>query len=517
MGDVNQIKETLRLLKEAQKSTSFSPAHEVAKAGGWSQSGSATTGITFYDLEAPAKTLYPVLTPIRNRVARVVGGKGIQANWKAITGINTTNVRLGVSEGNRGGITTHSAADYNAVFKGFGLEDFVTFEGDYAARGFDDVKARAVDGLLRAAMIQEEQVMVGGNTSLQLGTTPTPTLAQNADTVSTVTNGTLSVICVALGYAAYQALAGLNNGFTNATLGLTIDPNSVAVITRQQAGLGGSTDTFGGGVAAKSANATVTIDAAHKSAAASVATVNGAFGFAWYWGAAGSELLGAITTTNGVQINANAATSIAVGANLSTDNSTCNLECDGFLTQALKSGSGAYVSYQATGVPGTGTKLTTNNAGGIVEFDNMCFDRWNRYRLSLDTVWCHAQELMNINNIIVKNGGAPLIRFVQTDGGGGLVAGIQIESILNRITGQKMALNVHPNIPTGTIMSECSELPYKLSGVVDPVRMLLRQDYYQIQWPQLQRKYEYGVYFDGVLQHYFPPAIALILNVPNAS
>lgn len=515
MGDVNQVRETLRLLKEAQKG-SFTPNSEVAKAGGWSQSGSATTGITFYDLESPAKTLYPVLTPLRNRIARVVGGKGIQANWKAITGINTTNVRLGVSEGNRGGIATHSVADYNAVFKGFGLEDFATFEGDYAARGFDDVKARAVEGLLRATMIQEEQVDVGGNTSLQFGTTPTPTLAQNADTTSTVSNGALSVICVALGYAAYQALAGLNNGFTNATLGLTIDPNSIAIITRQQAGIGGGSDTFGGGVGQKSVNATVTIDAAHKSCAAYVTPVNGAFGYAWYWGAQGTEYLGAITTTNGLQIAANASTTVVVGSNLATDNSTCNLECDGLLTQALKANSGAYIAYQPTGVPGTGTKLTSNGAGGIVEIDNMCLDRWNRYRLSMDTLWVNAQELMNINNIIVKNGGAPLIRFEMT-GAGGLIAGIQIESILNRVTGQKIALHVHPNIPAGTTMAECAELPYKLSGVTDPVRMLLRQDYYQIQWPQMQRKYEFGCYFDGVLQHYFPPAIGIIANIPNAS
>ena len=35
-----------------------------------------------------------------------------------------------------------------------------------------------------------------------------------------------------------------------------------------------------------------------------------------------------------------------------------------------------------------------------------------------------------------------------------------------------------------------------------------RQDYYQIEWPLRTRKYEYGVYADEVLQHYFPPSMA---------
>lgn len=48
----------------------------------FAQSGSATTGLTFYDLEAGAKFLYPVLTPLRNEIPRVSGRGGIQANWK---------------------------------------------------------------------------------------------------------------------------------------------------------------------------------------------------------------------------------------------------------------------------------------------------------------------------------------------------------------------------------------------------------------------------------------------------
>lgn len=48
-----------------------------------------STGLVAYDLEAPSKNLYPVLTPIYNRIPRVTksSGAGIAANWKTVTAI----------------------------------------------------------------------------------------------------------------------------------------------------------------------------------------------------------------------------------------------------------------------------------------------------------------------------------------------------------------------------------------------------------------------------------------------
>src|ERR1700730_18348657 len=59
----------------------------------FAQSASATSGLTFYDLELGAKFLYPVLTPLRNMVPRVSGKGGIQAAWRAITAMNTNGLR----------------------------------------------------------------------------------------------------------------------------------------------------------------------------------------------------------------------------------------------------------------------------------------------------------------------------------------------------------------------------------------------------------------------------------------
>ncbi len=58
-------------------------------------------------------------------------------------------------------------------------------------------------------------------------------------------------------------------------------------------------------------------------------------------------------------------------------------------------------------------------------------------------------------------------------------------------------------------------LPYPLSNVPQVLRVLCRRDYYQIDWPLISRKYQYGIYADEVLQNYFPPSFGKITNIGN--
>jgi len=503
MGN-NTTQETLELLKAAQSTNN----DDILKA--FTQAGSAISGLTAYDLQAPALRIYPVLTPLRNTIPRVSGKGGIQANWRAITGININSLNSGVSQGNRGGIITTQTADYLAAYKGLGLEDYVSFEADYAAGDFDDIKARAAEGLLRSLMIGEENVILGGNTSLALGTTPTPTLTAST-TGGTLATQTLSVICVALGYDAYWAVAGLNNGFTGSQLAVA---SAVVPAAVSRTNADGTTDSFGGGSARKSTNATVSVTGATGSATASVTAVNGAVGYAWYWGAAGSEVLGAVTTINSVSITATATGAQTAASLPAADNSTNSLVFDGLLTQVAKS---ALVKTQATGTAGTGTPLTADGAAGIVEFDSIIQTLWNLYRLGPTTIYLNAQELLNANKKVIAGGGTPLFRFTMDaqDKVTEIVAGGVIGSYLNKITGELIKLAVHPTIPPGTVLFYTASLPYKLSGITNVLQIRARQDYYQIEWPRRSRKYEYGIYADEVLQNYFPPAFAILNNIGN--
>jgi hypothetical protein len=496
--------ETLELMKSAQ-----SKSDDLIKS--FVQPSTATTGLQAYNLEAPSKKLYPILTPLRNEIPRVGGGFAIQANWKSITNINVANVRAGVSEGQRGGAINYALSENFAAFRGYGLENNVTFEANYASKNYEDVKALAVQQTLEALMVQEERLILGGNTSVNMGTTPTPS-GTGATTGGALPAATYSLICVALGLQAYLDTVGVNNGST----GQYFDAATAIVpgaITRTNTD--GSTDTFGGGSAQKSAAASIVVGGSGAGlVTASVAAVRGAVGYAWFFGATDAEKLVAVTSVNSVSISAVAASGAQAATTLSAaDHSTSALDFDGLLYQAFKSNSNAYYKAMATG----NTGLTSDGAGGIVEFEEAFVGFYNKYRLSPDVMYVSSQEMISITKKIVANGGAPLLRLTMAaDNQGQIQAGVRVGQYLNKVTGTMVDVVVHPNMPAGTVFFFTRKLPYPMSNVSNTVQMLMRQDYYQLEWPLKTRKYEYGVYADGVLQHYAPFSLGVITNIAAA-
>lgn len=498
------VQDVLDRLKTAQQKPLGDPRFKSLaglEKSTFSQSSNTTAGLTFYDLELGAKFLYPVLTPLRNMIPRVSGKGGIQAAWRAITAINTTGLRFGVSSANRGGVLAVATQEYVANYKGIGVETSVDFEAQYAGQAFDDVRAIGAKTGLEALMLGEEAMILGGCSSTPLGVTPIPTLAA-LTTGGALASQTWSVICAAM------TLDGLMNG--------TIAGGVQGQISRTNAD--GSSDTFGGGVAKKSANATIGMTGATGSITATVTPVPGAMGYAWFWGAPGAETLGAITTINSVIITA-APTGSQTAASLgASDNSANALAFDGLIYQAVKAGSGASTYIMPSGVAGTGTPLTSDSAGGIYEIDTVLKSMWDNYRLSPDTIWVSSQEALNISKKILSGSQTAAQRFVFETAQDLVGGGIMVRTYLNRFSmqgGSVIDIKVHPNMPAGSMLMTTKMLPYPLAGVGNVVQIRTRQDYYQIEWPLRTRKYEYGVYADEVLQNFFPPSMALITNIGN--
>jgi hypothetical protein len=218
-----------------------------------------------------------------------------------------------------------------------------------------------------------------------------------------------------------------------------------------------------------------------------------------------------------------------VGALPAADNSKNGLVYDGLLYLALGAGqenpaaaaSGALISVQATGTPGVGTPLTADGAGGIVEIEADLKAFWDKYRLGPTHIFVNSQQLLDITKKLIGGGAAPLFRF-NMDGSSqsveaGTVRGGQVVgNYLNKYTmsgGELIKVQLHPNMPAGTILYYTDKLPYPLSNVSNVAQVKARRDYYQIEWPMRTRRYEYGVYVDSVLQHYFLPSMGVRYNI----
>jgi hypothetical protein len=181
------------------------------------------------------------------------------------------------------------------------------------------------------------------------------------------------------------------------------------------------------------------------------------------------------------------------------------------------------VAHLAQGTAGVGTGLTGDGAGGIVEIDAMFKDRWDNYRLGVDEIYVNSQEAKNITKKVLGTGTTyPNMHLVvqnTVDAQGNIVAGARVASILNKFAQsgkQDVPITIHPNMPPGTMMGVTWSLPYPVNNVPNVVEKKLRRDYYQMEWPLRTRKYESGVYFDGVLAVYFPPALSIIDNIADA-
>lgn len=486
--------ETIKLIKAShEKPYGFNPLTKSFTQG---TGGSAATGLTAFDLQAPAKRLFPVATPLRNRLPRVKGRGDIATRWKTITTINPTLVEAGVSESNRGAKITDTVNDAFVPYSFLGLENDVSFEADYAAEGFDDARARASQSVLVSLMEREEKMLLGGNNSVALGTPTGLTLTAPVG-VSTLGSTTQSVIVVALTL----------DGFRRSAVATGI-PQQISQVS---AGPYSHTDSFGGGASHKSTNSTQAVTNS-TTLNATVTAITGAWAYAWFWGLAGSELLGAITTVNKIVITAAATGSQTAASIGATDFSKNALVFDGITSIVANNSTSAYVKSL------DGATLTSDGAGRIVEIETALQYFFDNFRLGPNVVWVSSQEMKSISKLVMANGGTPLYRF-NADAATGrmnLEAGFIIVNYTNQFMNESIEIRVHPHQAAGTIIFELTQLPpqyYQYSNQGSPLEVHYRRDYYQVDWPVIRRAYEMGVYADETLACYVPFGFGIISNI----
>jgi hypothetical protein len=391
-----------------------------------------------------------------------------------------------------------TVTDNFAKFYTEGLDNFVTEQAYLAGLTFEDLMALAQTTTLQGVMEAEELLDIGANNSIALGTMGTVT-ATGVTTGGGLSDGTYAVYCVALTY----------DGMIRSTIGGGV------MLPYTRANLDGSTDLiqgFSGVASAASSNVTLSAGTAVQSITASVTAVNGAIGYAWYVSLSGTTKLAAITGYPSVVIKTIAGTQL-LSALPSTDTSTSALNYNGLLTQILTPSSGAYVADLA------GAALTTSGSGsgGIAEFDTLIADRIANYRLVPTDIFMSPYDHGKASALILT-GNTNLAPFIMGDASAnGLSAAAQLKTYNNKVGfgTPQLAVHAHPFIPAGTAIFYSRTNPYPLSNVPNMIQKLLRRDYWSVEWPVVTMQRTMGVYFDGVLQLYFPPAFGVITGMKN--
>jgi hypothetical protein len=435
-----------------------------------------STGLVGYNLEAPAKSLIPFNTPLRNRIARVKSKGGDSVHWKAITAINAAG-KSTAAEGTRGNAISYVTEDKQAIYRVLGLQDSVTMEAQAAGKNFQDAQATATTNCLLKVMSEEEILLLGGNRTA-LGAMVAPTVSK-ADTGGTIAAATYVVKVV----------------------GLTITGANRIALNMQMANL--SLPVFDGCTAASAAGTVEATAVGTSTLTMSTTPKKGAFAYAWFVGEAGEEVLQIVTTNSAVTLTELVAGGTAV-AGFDADRSGDALAFDGLVPQLLAGG--CYFKDMANA-------QFNPVDNGVKEIDEMNAYLWNMYRISPTMYLVNEQVQSDITKAIVSSNGGPQIMITSAADQGSILGGYICTKYLNKATGQVIPIMSHPNLPNGTLVAKCEQIPYPSSEISNVLEVETSYDYTQIEYARTSPKYEFEVRTFEVLKDYFPVGGAVITNL----
>ncbi len=139
------------------------------------------TGFIGYELEAPAKVIVPVITPLVNLIPRRKG-KGIDTvHWKAITSFDTGRSWGTLADGGSPSQVAYSVVSMSNTMQTIAVGNKVSFQAQWRGRSLEaDVRARRTAELLYQLKITEERWLLGASAYLMVP--PAPLVSETAAT-----------------------------------------------------------------------------------------------------------------------------------------------------------------------------------------------------------------------------------------------------------------------------------------------------------------------------------------------
>lgn len=443
-----------------------------------------STGLVPFDLEAPAKFLVPVETPLRNKLPRK-RGMGTSRRYKRITGISNAQTTAGVSplfpgitdatgtqfnQGSqptflRGPQISYSGDDQLAAYQAFSLSDSVYWSAQWAGQGFEDIRQLSQTSVLFSSLLAEERMAL---------------YARGAS---------------GNGYAGPLASVGTVTGTPSTTGGTIAASTTNHVWVTAYSGFGETVAVDSGAVTTTGSTSSITVF---------VTPVAGALGYRVYAGtvagAANAFYVGQVGNAGSSGTPALTITTIpTTGATAPTANSTVatnSVGYDGIMTIVTNP---ALAGYTAN----LNAAFGTSNPGG--EYQTAFAAMYAQNLANPDEVLLNGSDRKQLSSLLQSTGGTTGLRIQYAgDGNTGHTLGQIVTGITNTVTGKMVDLTVHPYMPQGQSAILTHTLPYPNSEVDSCWTFVNVQDYMGIQWPVLQFTYDFSSYWFGTFLCYAP-------------
>ena len=460
-----------------------------------------STSFAAFDLEAPAKMLTPRPTPLRNKIARKkgvgtshrqkqilgytgTGTGGVGNTWPGITQNSTAT--FGSINYERGPIISYAAQDLILPYNSYSLSDSVTFDANFSAMGYQDLRQLSSTSTLYATMLMEERMML-----MARGTASGYSGALSAPATVTLTSPAAATGQTAIAATTYYVYVTANAGISSSGFGESIvsTVQSTACASGDVLAISWTAVTGAIGYNIYVGTATGTANCTFQGTAQGTSAVIQGAGTI---GLTGNNF--ALTTTGAAASRANA------------DTSAYATGYDGILPTVLGSSSG----YNNT----INTTFSTSNPG--VEYQTVFYNLYNNVKADPDEILINGADRKQLSDAI-KNGSTANYRLnlTQTEAGD-YVGGATIGGLYNEITGKMVPLTVHPWLPQGVSPVLSYTLPIPDTEVSDVWANYMVQDYMGIQWPVTQFSYDFSTYFRGTFFCSAPAWNGAVSGIVNA-
>lgn len=448
-----------------------------------------SSGLVPFDLAAPSRLIYPVYSPLRNKLPRVPG-QGTSRKTKVITGISgshtggTSVIDWSIPEFPGGGGLSASnwpnqlpgsgsqtAVDVDVPYRFFGLTEALSWLAQFAGQGFEDISALVNLVLLQEAMLAEEHMILEGKYD-NAATPAAPTVtARAAATGETALSGVTTNVFVKVSTTNFfgeTVVSAVGNVAWSAgqVVDVAISPSTSGVAYNLYVTTGSAAGTY--------------------------------FLMASNVGGHRYTLQGALPTGGTQPPTADTGTG---GHN----------RYDGLIPILLgstKSGtypaSGYKAGYINQNVGSTLTNAVLNDAfAGL--WDNSSAANTSDsggFRADPSELIVEGQDASNFAANILTNaaGGQQAYQLkIDQDETGSIRAGAAISQMQNPITRSMVSLVTHPWLQQGTSLLMSYQLPMSFSNVSNAFEVVNVQDYISISWPVIDVTFRYSIFLYGTL------------------
>jgi hypothetical protein len=461
-----------------------------------------TSGFVPFDLLAPSRLIYPVYSPLRNKVPRVQG-QGTSHKAKLVTAIAGSQTglpsqRISISEFpasqtisgnwpmNLPPAGAQSAIDMSIPYKFFGMSESLSWLAQFAGQGFEDISALANLVLLQEFMLGEEYTLLSG-TSAALATPAAPSLTVRTATstetpLSGLSTNKLYVFVTALNYFGETTVT------TTAAEANSAEGNVVDVTITPVNGAYTYNIYIGQAASAQPANSAFFL----------MATAVGAHTY---------TLQGAVPT----------ATANPPASDTGTSSTT---DYEGWLS-VLDGHAGGKAGGAAV-YPSGFTGSYINKSVGATLSHTVLFTAlsamWNGaantggntsatggFRADPSELIVEGSDSARLADEVISAGNATNYRLFLTQNDiGGITSGGAVSEIQNPITRSIVRIVVHPWLAQGTAFLNSYTLPMSWSNVSNVWENVMVQDYLSINWPVIDASFRYSIYMFGALVNYAP-------------